>query len=199
MLAMSQKIVGPVGFGLAKLTTPPNFPTETQAIECLRAAAESDCLIWNAGEFYGPRYYNSLVLLERFFTQYPQYADRVVLNVKGAMLPTFTPSGDPEVIKKSVENCVDHLGGKKRIDMFETARVVTDVPLEMQMRTLSELVRERKIDGVALTEVSANTIERAVRLIQIEAVEVELSLWCTDPLHNGILRTCKKFDIPVMA
>jgi pyridoxine 4-dehydrogenase len=199
MPTISNKLVGPVGLGLAKLTTPPNFPTENQAIECLRTAAELDCLVWNAGEFYGPRYYNSLVLLERFFTLYPQYADKVVLNIKGAMLPTFTPSGDPEVIRKSVENCVEHLGGKKSIDMFETARVVADVPLETQMYTLNSLVGERKIHGVALTEVSANTIERAAKLVHIKAIEVELSLWCTDPLHNGILSTCKRFNIPVMA
>ncbi|KAF2655024.1 Aldo/keto reductase [Lophiostoma macrostomum CBS 122681] len=176
---------------------PPNAPPEEQAIECLRVAAEAGSLVWNAGEFYGTLEYNSLVLLNHFFAKYPEYIDKVILNVKGAMLPTFQPSGQPEIVRKSVENCVRQLG--REIEMFETARIDLDVPLKTQVTTLSELVAAGKIGGVALTEVSAKTIREAAKLTNIAAVEIELSIWCTDALHNNVLSTCAELEIPIIA
>ena len=199
MVTLLNKEVSPIGFGLAGLTQPPKFPAEEQALECLRAAADLGCLVWNAGEFYGTPAYNSLVLLNRFFAKYPKYAESVILNVKGAMQPNFTVSGDPAFVRKSVDNCLEQLGDKGRINMFETARIDTSIPLEAQLSTLKELVQEGKIDSLALTEVNADTIRRAAEIVDIAAVEVELSLWCTDPLDNGILSTCAELKIPVMS
>ncbi|KAF2864684.1 NADP-dependent oxidoreductase domain-containing protein [Massariosphaeria phaeospora] len=193
------KEVGSIGYGMAGLSIPPYMPPEEQAIECLRTAADLGCLCFNAGEFYGHPLYNSLTLLHRFWAKYPQYADRVLVNVKGAMLPTFAPSGDSAVIRKSVENCLSQLEGRGKIDMFELARIDVDVTLETQLGALGQLVGEGKIGGVALTEVNAETIRKAVKIVKIVAVEIELSLWCTDPLYNGILDTCAELEIPVMA
>jgi len=50
-----------------------------------------------------------------------------------------------------------------------------------------------------LSEVKAETIRRAAKLHAIAAVEVELSLWCTDILENGIAATCAELNIPVVA
>ncbi|KAL3250619.1 hypothetical protein ABHI18_011092, partial [Aspergillus niger] len=193
------KDVGPVGYGLASLTIPPKIPPEAQALECLRAAADADCLVWNAGEFYGTPTYNSLVLLGHFFAKYPEYADKVLLNVKGALLPAMAPCGDPEHIRKSVGTCLAQLGGHGQIDMYEMARIDPNVPLRVQLNTLKSLVLEGKIGSVALTEVNAETIREAASIVDISSVEIELSLFCTDPLHNGILTTCAELRIPVMA
>jgi diketogulonate reductase-like aldo/keto reductase len=54
------------------------------------------------------------------------------------------------------------------------------------MRALEEEIKAGNIDGIALSEVSAATIERAVKLTKIVAVEVELSLWSLDILSNGV-------------
>ena len=83
--------------------------------------------------------------------------------------------------------------------MYETARIDSNFSLETQLTTLKELVDAGQIGGVALTEVNANTIREASKITKIAAVEIELSLWCTDPLHNGILQTCAELEIPVMA
>ena len=58
---------------------------------------------------------------------------------------------------------------------------------------------EGKIGGIALFEVSANTIREEVKITKIVAVEVELSLWSTEPLTNGITEACAEFDIPIIA
>ena len=55
---------------------------------------------------------------------------------------------------------------------------------------LAELVKEGKIGGIGLSEVSAHTIRRAAKVHEIVAVEVELSLFTREPLENGIASIC---------
>lgn len=193
--------VGPIGYGLMSLTMglPESLPTEEQAFAALSTAADLGCAIWNGGEFYGGPSYNSLTLLDRFFNKHPEYVDKVIINIKGSMKPNWTPDGSPEYIKHSVESCVEMLGPRAHIHMFECARRDTKVPLETQMTTLKTMVNEGKIGSIALSEVNANTIREASELVKISAVEVELSVWNTGPLKNGIAEACAQLDIPILA
>ena len=50
-----------------------------------------------------------------------------------------------------------------------------------------------------MSEVKASTIDRAVKIHPIAAVEVELSLWSPDILKNGVAETCAKHSIPIVA
>jgi len=165
----------------------------------MRAALAANCNLWNAGEFYGTPEYNSLTLLNKYYAKYPQDAEKVVLNVKGGCRPNLESDGSPEFVKQSVTNCLQMLGEKGRIDMFECARRDPNVPLEQTLSALEELVNEGKIGGVALSEVSAATIREAAEITKIVAVEVELSLWSTEPLTNGIAKTCAELKIPIIA
>ena len=109
------------------------------------------------------------------------------------------PDGSPENVKQSVDNCVKLLGGKKSIDIFECARVDKKVPIETTLKALEECVKEGKIGGIALSEVSAATIERAVKVTRIVAVEVEVSLWSLDIFTNGVAKACREHEIPIVA
>ena len=166
----------------------------------MRAALSHNCNLWDGGEFYGPSpEINSLTLLAKYFDRYPEDADKVVLNIKGGLRPGLIPDGSPDFVRQSVERCISLLGGKGKIDMFECARRDPNTPLEVTLSTLDDLVKEGKIGGIALSEVSANTIREAVKITKIVAVEVEISLFCTDPLTNGIAEACAEFDIPIIA
>lgn len=55
------------------------------------------------------------------------------------------------------------------------------------------------VGGIALSEVSAETIRRAARVVQIVAVENELSLWTRDALSNGVAEVCGELGIPLVA
>ncbi|KAL9039402.1 MAG: hypothetical protein Q9214_004892, partial [Letrouitia sp. 1 TL-2023] len=191
--------LGNIGYGLQWHTLSHKLSSEEQNFEAMCTAADLGCLVWDGGEFYGKPEYNSLVLLNRFFAKYPQYADKVVLNIKGASEINFMPNGSPDFVRKSVSNCLTQLDGRAKIAMFECARRDVNVPVETTLATLKELVDEGKIESVALSEVNANMIREAARFVKIAAVEVELSLWCTDPLKNGIASTCRGLNIPVLA
>jgi len=192
------KEIGPIGYGLMGLTWRPFPPPEEQAFKAMKASLAAGCNFWNAGEFYGTESYNSLHLLNKYFAKYPEDADKVVLSIKG-VLHNMHPDGTPENVKRSVENCLKLLDGKKSIDIFEPARVDKNVPIETTLKALEEYVKAGKIGGISLSEVSAATIQRAVKVTKIVAVEVELSLWSLDILNNGVAKAAAEHNIPIVA
>ena len=89
--------------------------------------------------------------------------------------------------------------GLKKIDVFECARVDPDVPIETTLRFLDEeYVKKGLVGGIALSEVTAETIKRAAAVTKIVGVENEASLWSTDFLTNGVAAACAELDIPLI-
>ena len=60
-------------------------------------------------------------------------------------------------------------------------------------------MKEDKIGGVALSEVNGDTIRAAAKITRIVAVEVEISLFSTERLPNGVARACAELNIPTIA
>ncbi|KAK6085726.1 pyridoxal reductase [Seiridium cupressi] len=193
--------VGAIGFGLMGLTWRAKPCPQEQAFEAMRAALKNGCNFWNGGEFYGPPEYNSLVLLERYFEKYPEDADKVVLSIKGGMNPkTHGADGSPENTRRTINDSSAQLKGRKVIDLFEFARRDQNVPMETTFDTMNkEFVQTGKIGGVSLSEVRAETIHEAVKHIKVQAVEVELSLFSTEVLDNGVAAACAQYGIPLVA
>lgn len=193
--------VGPVGFGLMGFTWRPQPCATEQAIAVMKAALDLGCNFWNGGEFYGPPEYNSLVLLERYLAQHPDDADRVVLSVKGAGGPHgHQPDGSAAEIRRSLGRCLAQLQGRKRrIDVFECARRDPRADMRETFAAMHEFVDRGQLGGIALSEVRAETIHQAVGLTSVVAVEVELSLWSTEVLTNGVAAACAQYDIPLVA
>ena len=104
-----------------------------------------------------------------------------------------------ENVKRSIENSLKILDGKKSIDIFEPARIDKNVPLEVTLKALEEYVKAGKIGGIALSEVGAPTIQKAVKITKIVAIEVELSLWSLDILSNGVAKAAAEHNIPIVA
>jgi len=67
------------------------------------------------------------------------------------------------------------------------------------VRALVEYVKAGKIGGYGLSECSAETIRRAHAVHPLSAVEIELSLFSTDVLDNGVAQTCSELKIPIIA
>ncbi|MCJ1314562.1 hypothetical protein MMC25_008244 [Agyrium rufum] len=192
--------VGPMGFGLMGFTWRESATDFDAAIATMKAALDAGANYWNGGEFYGPPDKNSMHLLNAYFTKYPEDADKVVINIKGGMKAgQLVPDGSEENMRRSVGECLRLLDGKKKLDVFECARVDPNTPIETTIEALGKLVKEGKIGGISLSEVNANTIRRAAKVHPIVSVEIELSLWHTDPLTNGITAACAENNIPIVA
>ncbi|KAJ5212508.1 uncharacterized protein N7498_004154 [Penicillium cinerascens] len=194
------KEVGATGYGTMRMTWASQPPAQEVCFETLNKTLELGANFWNGGELYGTPEYNSMHLLNKYFTKYPENADKVVLSVKGGLKPgQLIPDGSEENIRRSVDECLRLLDGKKKIDIFECARQDPNFPIEHTIEILAKCMKEGKIGGIGLSEVDAETIRRAAKVHPIAAVEVEMSLWSTDILENDIAKTCAELNIPVVA
>jgi pyridoxine 4-dehydrogenase len=188
------------GYGLMGLTWRAEPPSQEQAFSAMKAALDDGANFWNGGELYGPPQRNSLHLLNEYFTKYPEDAKKVVISIKGGLKPgEMAPDGSPENTRRSIEECLKVLDGKKKLDIWESARVDPNTPIEITMREAEKFVKSGQLGGISLSECSANTIRRAAKVTKIDAVEVEFSLWATEILENGIAQACAEFDIPIVA
>ena len=142
-----------------------------------------------------------MVLLERYFAKYPEDAAKVVLSIKGGInLKLHRPDGSPDGIRASLDNVLGTLGGRVKVDLFECARRDPNTPLDVTFGVIEkEYVEKGKVGAISLSEVSAATIHEAVKVAKVAAVEVELSLWSTDVLQNGIAEACAQYGIPLVA
>ncbi|KAH8807600.1 NADP-dependent oxidoreductase domain-containing protein [Xylogone sp. PMI_703] len=190
------KPVGPVGYGLLFNS---DYTIES-AVKVMKTALDNGANYWNGGTFYGPPDKNSLVLINAYFTKYPEDRDKVVINIKGGVnLAAFIPDNSEENLRETIDQCLKVLDGKHKLDVFECGRVDPNVPIEDEIRFLASLVKEGKIDGIGLSEVNANTIRRAHAIHPIASVEVEASLWTPNIFSNGVAATCAELGIPVLA
>ncbi|KAI0469158.1 voltage-gated shaker-like K+ channel, subunit [Xylaria cf. heliscus] len=195
------KEVGPIGLGLMGFTWRATPCPQEQAFDAMRAALKNGSNFWNGGEVYGPPEYNSLVLLERYFEKYPEDAEKVVICIKGGLnRETHRLDASPENTRRTLDTCIAQLKGRKKLDLFEFARRDPNVPMEETFKLIQkEYIDTGKLGGISLSEVRAETIHEAAKHTKIEAVELELSLFSTDILENGVAAACAQYDIPIIA
>jgi pyridoxine 4-dehydrogenase len=166
----------------------------------MRTALSRGANFWNGGELYGNQERNSLHLLNEYFTKYPGDAEKIVLSIKGGLAPgELRPDGSQKNVKRSIDECLKVLDGKKSLDLFECARVDPKTPIGDTVSYIAEYVKAGKLGGISLSEVGAKTIRKAHSVHPIAAVEVEFSLWVTDILENGVAATCAELGIPIIA
>ncbi|KAI0753711.1 aldo/keto reductase [Fomes fomentarius] len=199
--------VGRIGHGLMMMTwRDPNvsLPDE-EAFETIKAGVDAlppgVKMMLNSGEFYGNGFSTAnLELLSRFYAKYPEYADRTFLSVKGGLKPgAYGIDGSPEQLRRSVEIINAKLGGIKKMDLFETARVPDNVPLEDLVKTLAQLKDEGHFQHIGLSEASAATLRRAHAVHPISVIEIEVSLWSYEEETKKVIETAKELGVTIAA
>lgn len=108
--------------------------------------------------------------------------------------------GSKENIRRSIDDCIKALGPAGRIASFEIGRKDPNADYENDtLATIDEYVKDGKIDGISCSEINANTLRSAAKRFKITAVELELSLFTTEPLTNGLLEACGELGIAALA
>lgn len=151
---------------------------DEQAFEAIKLAVDNGCTMLNSGEFYSNEPLKdptrNLRLLARFYNEYPEYVDKTYLSVKGGLARgSFAADASEQNLRASVTTINEALGGKKKMDLFEMARVDQNTSIEDAMKTLLKLRDEGHFKDIGISEVSAKTIRAAAKVAPIAAVEVE--------------------------
>ncbi len=205
MSTITGKRVGTVGFGLMSFTWRPKQTPDAQAFAVLSRALESGATLLSSAEFYGPpdNPTANLKLLNRFFKEQPGASKKAVLAIKGGIKiidgkisheMDLSPAG----LRTSVENMLRETG-LDAIDIYLPGRFPPGTDVESVVGALDKLRKEGLIHGIGLSEVGAATIHKAVKVAKIDLVEIEMSLFTTDALSNGIVDACAQHGIPIAA
>jgi aryl-alcohol dehydrogenase-like predicted oxidoreductase len=106
-------------------------------------------------------------------------------------------NGKPEYVKSSCEGSLKRLGVDV-IDLYYLHRIDPETPVEETVGAMAELVREGKVKGIGLSEVSAATIRKAHAVHPLTAVQTEYSLWSREP-EDEILEVTRELGIAFVA
>ena len=171
---------------------------DAESIATIHRALELGIYFLDTADVYGPNKNEELV-----GRAIKGKRDQVVLATKfGIVRDPSNPqirgvSGKPDYVKQSCEGSLKRLG-VDHIDLYYQHRVDPDTPIEETVGALAELVTQGKIRHIGLSEASAATLRRAVKVHPVTALQTEYSLWTRDP-EREILATCRELGVGFVA
>ena len=115
----------------------------------------------------------------------------------GTVKPGRVIDGRPQTIRATCEGSLRRLK-TDAIDLYYLHRWDKQVPIEDSVGALADLVREGKIRGIGLSEVSAATLRRAHAVHPITALQTEYSLWTRNP-EIAVLQACRELGVAFVA
>lgn len=107
-------------------------------------------------------------------------------------------NGRPEYVRACCDASLKRLG-VEHIDLYYQHRVDPSVPIEETVGAMAELVKAGKVRYLGLSEAAGETLERAAKVHPIAALQTEFSLWSRDLQENGILATCRRLGVALVA
>ncbi len=102
-------------------------------------------------------------------------------------------NGKPEYVKSACEASLKRLNVEV-IDLYYLHRKDPGTPIEETVGAMSQLVKEGKVRGIGLSEVTVQTLEKAHAVHPVSALQSEYSLWSREP-EDGTLQACKQLGI----
>jgi aryl-alcohol dehydrogenase-like predicted oxidoreductase len=126
--------------------------------------------------------------------------DRVVLATKFGVASAdgsgIRVDGRPEYVRACCEQSLERLG-TDYIDLYYLHRVDPEVPIEDTVGAMAELVQAGKVRYLGISEASAASLERAMRVHPISALQSEWSLWSRD-LEAEVLGVARRLGIGIV-
>lgn len=194
-LGISGLTVSAEGLGCMGMSQAYGAADPTESIATIHRALDAGITLFDTADVYGAGANEELVgraLAGR--------RDEVVLATKFAISHPggqTVVNGRPDYVKASCEASLRRLG-TDRIDLYYQHRVDPAVPIEDTVGAMSELVAAGKVRFLGLSEASAQSIQRAVVVHPIAALQSEWSLWTRDIEAEvlGVARACGVGIVP---
>ena len=167
---------------------------DIESIKTLHRAYELGVTFWDTADAYGP--YINEELIGKALKGKRQ--DITIATKFGIVRDLANPThrsinGKPEYVRSACEASLKRLN-TEMIDLYYLHRVDRSTPIEDTVGAMGQLVKEGKICGIGLSEVSSETIRKAHSVFPISAIQSEYSLWTRDP-EDSILKTCEELGI----
>ncbi|KAF2973158.1 hypothetical protein GQX73_g453 [Xylaria multiplex] len=188
-----------LGLGLMGMSTLYGAPpSDEERFKVLDRAVEIGATFWDSSDMYG----DNEELLGKWF-QRTGKRNQIFLVTKFGFL-----KGSNSEIDSSAAFCKNACAeslktlGTDYIDLYFMHRANPKTPIEETMRAMLELKAEGKIKYIGLSEVSSNTLRRALKVGQVDAVQTEYSPFEREiegPEGTNLLDTCRELGVALIA
>ena len=186
--------VNRLGFGAMRITGEGIWgwpPDRANAIKVLKRAVDLGVNLIDTADAYGPE--TSELLIAEALHPYPK---GLVIATKGGLTRPgagqWVPNGRPEHLKEAVDNSLKRLK-LDRIDLYQLHRIDPKVPAEDSLGALKEAQKAGKIRHIGLSEVSAEEIERARKIVPIVSIQNRYNF--DDRKWESALDFCEKENL----
>lgn len=183
-----------LGFGAMRLTGEGVWgwpPDRENAKKVLRRAVELGVNFIDTADAYGPEV-SELLIAEALHP----YAKGLVIATKGGLTRPgpgrWVANGRPEYLTQCVENSLKRLK-LERIDLYQLHRIDSKVPVEESLGALKVLQKAGKIRHIGLSEVTAQEIEQAKKVVPIVSIQNQYNI--SDRKSEDALVYCEKENL----
>lgn len=182
------------GFGVMGMTHHRGIPKDrNEMIHLLRKATDLGINLFDTAEIYGP--FNNEILVGDALGN---SEDVLICTKFGHKIVDGKPvlgglDSSPQHIRKVCEESLKRLQ-RERIDVFYQHRFDPNIPIEEVAGACGDLIREGKIRGWGLCEVSSEIIRRAHETCPLTAVQSEYHLMWRRP-ETAVLPLLKKLGV----
>jgi aryl-alcohol dehydrogenase-like predicted oxidoreductase len=182
--------VGRLGFGAMRLCGPgvwgePEDPKNAERV--LRRAVELGVDFLDTADAYGPG-----VSERGISSALHPYPENLIVATKGGYTrqgpDRWRTNGSPKHLREACEGSLRRLK-VDRIDLYQLHRPDSRVPFERSIEALARLREEGKIRHVGLSNVTADHLERARKIVPIVSVQNRYNL--NDRRSEAVLRSCE--------
>src|SRR5262245_27745653 len=193
----------PSGLGCMRLSTARDRDDE-RSIAVLHAALDAGVTMLDTADAYcwsGDETGHNERLIARALATWIGDRSRLVVATKGGLTRPqgqWAADGRARHLIAACEASRRALG-VDRIDLYQLHAPDPRTPLATSVRALASLQRDGLIVRIGLCNVTVGQIEDARQLVDIDAVQVELSLWHDDNILSGVVDYCLANRIPVIA
>ncbi|KAH6652464.1 putative aldo/keto reductase [Truncatella angustata] len=198
-LGKNGPMVPAVGLGLMGLSIHYGpAPSDEERFAVLDRALEIGARNWDSSDMYG----DNEELLGKWFKRTGK-RDQIFLATKFGFIKGSHADIDSSAgyCKKACAESLKALG-VDCIDLYYMHRANAKTPIEDTMRGMLELKAEGKIKHIGLSEISSQTLRRACKVGQVDAVQVEYSpfeLGIEGESGTNLMSTCRELGVAIVA
>jgi aryl-alcohol dehydrogenase-like predicted oxidoreductase len=193
-----------VGIGCMRLSTEDDRD-ERRALSVLHAALDAGVTLFDTADAYcrddNDTGHNERLIAAALASWRGPEGSRVRIATKGGFTRPqgrWFPDCRARHLTRACESSLRALG-VNRIDLYQLHVVDPQTPLATSIRALAALKRDGLIERIGLCNVTVGQIEEARRITEIDAVQVEVSVWQDSAILGGVIAHCAANGIELLA
>lgn len=171
---------------------------DEESIKTIQKAYELGITFFDTANMYGP--FTNEILVGKAIQP---FRNEITLATKfGIVRDPSNPkargvNGKPEYVKSCCEASLKRLNVEV-IDLYYLHRKDPETPIEETIGAMADLVKEGKVRGIGVSEVNADTLQKANATFPLSALQSEYSLWTREP-EDEMIPLCKELGIAFVA